>query len=196
MNSTKANTLRRARTLALLTTVAFSALAQTTHQIDVNRGTVVYAAGNDLTVKMEDGMVRHFVVPADYKLSVDGKQVSVQDLTPGTKLTQTITTTTQDQLVSDVRTVDLKVLEVKAPYLTIATGDKIKHLRVPEGTRFTVNGKEMMLADLKADMRIKGTVVTTVPTTTVSQGRKVTGTVRTPNVVGVLLIEQTPDTAK
>lgn len=139
---------------------------------------------------MEDGTVRHFVVPADYKLSVDSKEVSVQDLKPGTRLTQTITTTTEDQLVSEVRTVDVKVLEVKPPYLTIASGDKIKHLRVPEGTRFTVNGKEMILADLKEDMQIKGTVVTTVPMTSVSQARTVTGTVQTPVIVGVLLIEQ------
>jgi len=145
---------------------------------------------------MEDGTVKHFVVPADYKLSVDGKEVSVQDLKPGTRLTQTITTTTDEQLVSEVRTVDLKVLEVKPPYLTIASDDKIKHLRVPEGTKFTVNGKEMMLSDLKENMRIKGTVVTTVPTTTVSQGRRVTGTVDTPVIVGVLLIEQTAPTER
>ena len=176
----------------MLSTLSVGTWAETTHQIDVNRGTVVYAMGNDLTVKMEDGTVRHFVVPADYRLSVDGKDMSVQNLKAGTRLTQTITTTTEDQLVSEVRTVDLKVLEVKPPYLTIASADKIKHLRVPEGTRFTVNGKKFMLTDLKADMRIKGTVVTTVPTTSVSQGRRVTGTVKTPVIVGVLLIEQTP----
>jgi hypothetical protein len=190
MNRITPNTFRRAWTLALLSTFAVGAEAQTTHQIDVNRGTVVYVAGNDLTVKMEDGTVKHFVVPAHYSLSVDGKDVMVQDLKPGTKLTQTITTTTEDQLVSEVRTVDVKVLESKPPYLTIASGDKIKHLRVPEGTKFTVDGKEMMLADLKADMQIKGTVVTTVPTTSVSQGKRVIGTVRTPVIVGVLLIEQ------
>jgi len=189
MNRITANTFRSAWTLALLSTLSVGTWAQTSHQIDVNRGTVIYAAGNDLTVKMEDGMVRQFVVPADYKLSVDGKEVRVQDLKPGTKLTQTITTTTEDQLVSEVRTVDIKVLEVKPPYLTIASGDKIKYLRVPEGTRFTVNGKQMMLADLKQDMQIKGTVITTVPMTTVSQGRRVTGTVQTPVMVGVLLIE-------
>jgi len=191
MNTIARKTFRRAWTLALLSTLSVGAWAQTTHQVEVNRGTVLYAAGNDLTVKMEDGMIRHFVVPADYKLSVDGKTMSVQDLKPGTMLTQTITTTTEDQLVSEVRTVDVKVMEVKPPYLTIASGDKIKHLRVPDGTKFTVNGKEMMLADIKQGMRVKGTVVTTVPTTTVSQGRRVTGTVQTPVIVGVLLIEQT-----
>jgi hypothetical protein len=192
MNGITANSFRRACTLALLSSLSVGAWAQTTHQVDVNRGTVVYAAGNDLTVKMEDGAVKHFVVPADYKLSVDGKMISVQDLRPGTKLTQTIVTTTEEQMVSEIRTVDVKVLEVKPPFLTIASGDKIKHLRVPEGTRFTVNGKEMMLTDLKAEMQVKGTVVTTVPTTSVSQRRRVAGTVATPVIVGVLLIERAP----
>ena len=89
---------------------------------------------------------------------------------------------------------DVKVLEAKPPFLTIASGDKIKHLRVPEGTTFTVDGKEMTLADLREGMRVKGTVVTTVPTTVVSSSSRVSGhtppkLVATPVLVGVLLIE-------
>ena len=117
MNSIAANTFWRGCTVALLSTLSIGAWAQTTRQVDVNRGTVVYASGNDLTVKMEDGTVKHFVVPSNYKLSVDGKEVSVQDLRPGTKLTQTITTTTEEQLVTEVRTVDVKVVEAKPPNL-------------------------------------------------------------------------------
>ena len=133
MNRLTANTFSRAWTVALLSSLSVGAWAQTTHDVQVNRGTVVYAVGNDLTVKMEDGTVKHFVVPADYKLSVDGKMTSVQDLKPGTRLTQAIVTTTEEQMVSEIRTVDVKVLEVKPPFLTIASGDKIRHLRVPEG---------------------------------------------------------------
>ena len=194
MNRITANTFWRGCTLALLSTLSIGVWAQTAYQIEVNRGTVVYASGNDLTVKMEDGTLKHLVVPSDYKLSVDGKEVSVHDLKPGTKLTQTITTTAEEQLVTEVRTVDVKVLEAKPPRLTIASGDKIKHLRVPEGTTFTVDGKEMTLADLREGMRVKGTVVTTVPTTVMSRAKKVTGQapkpVATPVLVGVLLIEQ------
>ena len=51
MNKITANIFRTAWTLALLSTLSVGAWAQTTHQIDVNRGTVVYAAGNDLTLK-------------------------------------------------------------------------------------------------------------------------------------------------
>ena len=175
MNRIMANIFWGGCALVLLSLLSIGASAQTTHQIDVNRGTVVYAAGNDLIVKMEDGTIRHFVVPSDYRLTVDGKKVGVQDLKPGTELTQTITTSTEEELVTDVRTVDAKVLEAKPPYLTIATGNKIKHLKVPEGTKFTVNGKDMTLADLRPDMQIKGTVVTTIPTSVTTRSRTVTG---------------------
>jgi hypothetical protein len=198
MNRSTTNTFWRACTLAVLATLSIGAWAQTTYQVDVNQGTVVYVSGTDLTVKMEDGTLKHFVVPSDSKLSVDGKVISVQDLRPGTKLTQTITTLTEEQLVTEVRTVDVKVVEAKAPFLTISSGNTIKHLRVPEGTRFTVNGKEITLADLREGMRVKGTVVTTVPTTMVSRAKNVSGhdptrpkPVATPVLVGVLLIEQT-----
>ena len=109
MNRIAANTFWRGCTLALLSTLSIGVWAQTAHQIEVNRGTVVYASGNDLTVKMEDGTLKHLVVPSDYRLSVDGKQVSVHDLKPGTKLTQTITSIAEEQLVTEVRTVDAKV---------------------------------------------------------------------------------------
>jgi hypothetical protein len=155
---------------------------------------VVYTSGNDLVVRMDDDSLKHFVVPPDSKFMVDGKEVGVQDLQAGTKLTQTITTTNQEELVTNVRTVDVKVLEVKPPHLTVASGDKIKYFKVPEGTRFTINGKEMMLSDLREGMHVKGTVVTTVPKTVAVQTKKVTGqgpaTVPTPTLIGVLLIEE------
>ena len=98
MDRIGANTFLTRCTFALLSTLSIGAWAQTTHQVDVNRGTVVYVSGNDLVVKMEDGNLKHFVVPSDYKLTVDGKPVYVQDLKPGTKLTQTITTTTEERV--------------------------------------------------------------------------------------------------
>ncbi len=202
MNRNTANTFSGACAVALLSTFSVGAWAQTTHQIDVNRGIVTYASGNDLIVKMEDGNIKRVVTPADHKLTVDGKEVAVRDLKPGTRLTQTITTTTEEQMVTNVRTVDAKVIEAKPdakpPSLTIVMGDTIKHIKVPEGTKFTINGKEMTLADLREGMQVKGTVVTAVPTTVVSRTRSVTGQappppkpVATPVLIGVLLIEET-----
>jgi hypothetical protein len=183
--------------LALLFTLSITAWAQAARQIEVRRGTVVYVSGNDLVVRMEDGQLRDFVVPSDSKFTVDGKDLGLQDLTPGTKLTQTITVTTEQRMVTDVRNVDAKVLEVKPPYLTVMTGDKEKYVRVPEGTRFTIDGKEMKLSDLRAGMQVKGTLVTAVPTTVAVRKTTVTGQapkpVETPQLVGVLLILEADD---
>ena len=59
MNRIATNTFWRGCMLALLATISIGSWAQTTHQFDVNRGTVVYASGNDLIVRMEDGTIRH-----------------------------------------------------------------------------------------------------------------------------------------
>jgi len=42
-------------------------------QVDVREGTVIYTMGNDLVVKMQDGSVKHFAVPADQNFDIDGK---------------------------------------------------------------------------------------------------------------------------
>lgn len=192
MNRFAAKKLFRGCTVLVLSTLTVSAWAQT-RQVEVKRAKVVYVSGNDLVVKAEDGKVRHFVVPADFKFTVDGKQVATSDLTPGTELTQTITTTSEEKVVTNVRTVDAKVVEARPPYLTLVTGDTTKHFKVPEGTKFTVNGKEMKLTDLREGMRLKGTVVSTTPTTVVSRTRNVTGqsaSVDTPAIIGVILFEE------
>jgi hypothetical protein len=60
-----------------------------------------------------------------------------------------------------------------------------------------VNGKEMKLADLRADMPLKGTVVTAVPTTVVVRQTAVTGQapkpVDAPALVEALLILEQDD---
>ena len=58
-------------------------------------GEVVYVEGNNLVVKMANGEVRTFSnVPDSRKALIDGKEVGVRDLKPGTKLTATISKTT------------------------------------------------------------------------------------------------------
>ena len=83
-------------------------LGQTSEKVDVKKGKVVYVSGNDLVVKLQDGQVKHVVVPKDYRFNIDGKNVGVDALAPGTELTQTITTTTKSTTVSDVKKIDAK----------------------------------------------------------------------------------------
>jgi len=162
-------------------------------QVDVRQGTVLYVAGNHLVVKMQDGQVKHLEIPDDQTFDIDGKQVKVRDLKSGTRLMQVVTTTTKDVTVNNIRTVDLKVIQVIPPHLNVQLSDGTqKVLLVPEGTTFEIDGKTMKLTDLRADMRVKSTVITKTPGTEVSQSKSVAGVapVEIPTVIGVVLIDE------
>jgi hypothetical protein len=161
--------------------------------VDVRQGTVLYVAGNHLAVKMQDGQVKEFEIPDNETFDIDGKQVKVSELKPGTRLTKVVTTTTQDATVSSIRTVDLKVIQVMPPDLNVQYADGTQKLvRVPEGTTFDIDGKTMKLTDLREGMRVKGTVVTKTPQTVVSESKTVSGVapIEIPTASGALLIEE------
>jgi hypothetical protein len=161
--------------------------------VDVRQGTVVHSVGNNLVVKLQDGSVQHFVIPEDQTFDVDGKQVKTNDLKPGTRLMQVITTTTKDITVSNIRNVDLRVIQVIPPHLNVQLSDGTqKVLTVPDGTVFEIDGKNMKLAELREGMRIKGTVVTKTPQTVVSADKRTAGVapVEIPTVIGIVLIDE------
>jgi LPXTG-motif cell wall-anchored protein len=149
---------------------------------------------------MDDGTVKHLVVPDSATADVDGKTLTVHDLKPGMHLTKTITTTTTNDTVKSVRVVKGKVWMVNAPYVivTLANGQN-KQYKVPDGMKFDVGGEQKTVFDLKKGMNLTATIVTTTPTTTVSSQSNVTGTApvvaaapkpATPPQQGALLIEE------
>lgn len=162
---------------ALSTCLTPAISAQTTTQTEVKSGTVVYVSGNDLVVKADDGTVKHFVVPDSTTFNVDGQQLSVHDLKAGTRLTRTITTTSKSEDVRNVKVIKGKVWMVNAPYLivTLENGQN-KQFKVPDGMKFNVNGQQVSVFHLKKGMNLTATVVTTTPTTMVSEQRDISGT--------------------
>ncbi|MCI0540925.1 MAG: hypothetical protein L0Z50_37465 [Verrucomicrobiales bacterium] len=183
---------------------AQTAAAQTgpaTVQTEVRRGEVVYVSGNNLVVRAEDGQVKNFVVPDDFKFNVDGKQLSVYELTPGMRLTQTITTTTTPKTVRSARTITGKVWYANPPksvILTLPDGSN-KQYTVPKGTKFMVDGRESTVFDLRKGMNVSATVITEMPEVDVRRTATVTGQApppvvaeappETPEPAGPLLIE-------
>jgi len=186
---------------ALLCAVSLTAPAQTSQEVQILKGKVVYVSGNDLVVKMQDGAVRHFDVAPGRTFTVDGRDMTVSDLKPGMELTATITTTTTEKTVSNVRTVTGKVFQVHAPYVIMTLPDGTnRQVKVPDGTKFNIDGQEKTVFELKPGMKFSATVVTKTPETVVSRNVGVTGTappppapvrpVETPPMVGVLLVEE------
>jgi LPXTG-motif cell wall-anchored protein len=143
----------------------------------VRNGTVIYVSGNELVVRLSDGVVEHFVVPESEVFTVDGKSMTIRDLKPGTHLTQTITTKTTPKTIMTVRTIDGKVWHVNPPSIVILTlpDGTNKQYNVPKDQKFKVNGREETVFELRKGMMVSATVVTESPMTEVSQSKGVTG---------------------
>jgi len=151
--------------------------------VKVETGEVVYVSGNDLIVKTDDGMLRHFPnVPDDKTVTVGGKELTIHDLKPGMKLQRTTVTTTTPRMITTVKTVTGKVWSVSPPnsvILTLADG-KNQSFHIPKGQKFIVNGQETDAWGLKEGMNISATAVTETPETVVSQKVVRTGTMPSP----------------
>jgi LPXTG-motif cell wall-anchored protein len=164
------------------------------YETAVKSGTVIYVSGNDLLVKLSDGVVEHFVVPDSATFTVDGKQMTLHELKPGTHLTQAITTKTTPTMITTVRTIDGKVWHVNPPtyvILTLPDGTN-KEYRVPKDQVFNVSGTQETIFQLKKGMTVSATVVKEEPVTEVSQHKTVTGVLpkpQVPDTVAVLLVE-------
>lgn len=165
---------------------------QPSFDTQVKNAEIVYVEGNDLVLKLENGRVEHLIVPDSDRFSIDGKQVSVHELVPGTKLTQTITTTTTPRYVNAVRTIEGKVWHVNAPKSVILTLPDNQHqvFNVPNHAKFTIDGKEKTVFDLRKGMKIKATVVTDEEHTLIESSKVAFGQaprITMPTTTGVLL---------
>jgi LPXTG-motif cell wall-anchored protein len=162
-------------------------------------GTVVYVSGNELVVKGVNGEVKHLIIPEGETFDVEGKQLTVHQLTPGTHLTRTITTTTTPTTIRTVRTIEGKVWHANPPSMVILTlpDGTNKQYKIPKGQMFMIDGKQQSAFHLKKGMMVSATVVTEEPVTHVSQSQAVTGVApEMPDKVDVLLVESSQQPAQ
>jgi LPXTG-motif cell wall-anchored protein len=169
---------------------------QATVTTEVKSAEVVYVSGNDVVVRMDDGQIKHVVVPDDKTITVDGKEVTVHDLQPGMHVTKTITTTATPKTITTIRTVKGKVWYVNPPSTIIVTlpDGTNKQYIVPKGQKFEMNGAMHDLFDIKKGDVISAIAITETPETEVSARSHATGTLPppppTPPAEAVLLIEE------
>jgi LPXTG-motif cell wall-anchored protein len=163
---------------------------------EVRNAEVAYVEGNDLVLKLESGKVEHLVVPDSDTFTIDGKDVSVHELTAGTKLTQTITTSTAPRYVNTVRTLKGKVWHVNpvGSSVILSLPDNTNHLyKIPNHAKLVINGQQKSVSDLKKGMQIEVTIVTDDTHTVTEQTKSVAGMapaapIATPAERGLLLI--------
>jgi hypothetical protein len=149
--------------------VAFGVCAQDTttttvrhgvksYETEVKNAEVVYVEGNDLVLKLGSGKIEHLSVPDSDKFTINGSEVTVNELTPGTKLTQTITTTTAPRYVTTVRTLKGTVWHVNAhsSSVILRLPNDTNHIyRIPSHAKVMVAGKQKTVFDLKTGMKLE-----------------------------------------
>jgi len=156
--------------LAMTLLIAGAASAQTTSATqtsEVIKFEVISVDGNTLVVKDHTG-AREVTVPDDFRFTVDGKPMSVHELTPGMKGTAQVTTTTvvRPVTVTTVKkgTVVKRVRD--AVYVKLEDGSTRKFTKSEleqRGIKIIMEGKPVRLADLKGGDMLTATIITSAP---------------------------------
>ncbi len=135
------------------------AWAQMELETEVRRGTVLYAKGNSVMVREPSGDML-YTVPEDFRVHVDGREVPVAQLKPGTELIATITTVTRPRTVQTTQVIIGTVWEVVGNTLmvTLESGERRQSV-VPAGFKFIVNGEEISVSELKRGMELRATII-------------------------------------
>lgn len=149
--------------LAVLAVVALTftvtAQAQALVKQEITNGTVVNVGDNFLVVKLADGTVKGYDVPAGFMFDQGGTQVPLSALKPGQVITASITTT--EPLTEQVEEVtDATVVKTIHRNLLVKMADgTYRTYDVPKGYRFAVDGKELSVFQLQPGMKLSTTIV-------------------------------------
>jgi hypothetical protein len=145
----------------------------TTEQLS---GTVVAVDGNNLVVRMSSGGFRTFAVPESRKFIVDGKELSVHDLQPGTRLTATVTTTTTPitERTTTVGSGKVWYVSGNTVILTLPNNEN-RAYKVKDTYRFNVNGQQASVHDLRKGMIVNAEKIVEEPKSEIASNTVVTG---------------------
>jgi len=162
--------------VVLLFGAGIATAQQTTYEIKA--GTVLHVYGNNLVVKMSDGTVKEFDVPEGFTFDIDGKQVPVGDLKPGTKLASVVTTTETPHEVQVTEFRSGTVVKVVGTTLIVRTADgEIRRLQnVARDQRFEVGGKQLRVEELREGMKLRAKIVSTKSVVITEEDVMVAGT--------------------
>jgi hypothetical protein len=142
------------------------------------RGEVVAVGPNWLVAKMvPEGDYRYFDVRPGAVATIEGVKKSLSQLRLGTMLTAAVTTK-ETQLVNRTTTITKGRLLWSTPktiFVSLENGEN-RQYAVPPGFKFTVEGKQLGVEELRAGMILTGTNVTEEPVTLITEETVVYGT--------------------
>ncbi|MBD3854441.1 MAG: LPXTG cell wall anchor domain-containing protein, partial [Acidobacteria bacterium] len=121
---------------------------------------------------------KEFDVPEGFTFNIDGKQVPVGDLKPGTMLTSAIKTTETPHEVEVTEFKSGTVLKVAGTTLMVRMADgEVRRLsNVSRDQRFEVDGKELRVEQLREGMKLRAKIVSTHSVVVTDTDRMVAGT--------------------
>jgi hypothetical protein len=158
--------------LALCLIASTAAAQQQTTSTEVKRFEVVSVDGNKVVVKGEQG-AQEITVPDDFRLIVEGKQVSVYELKPGMKGTATITTKTTVTPVSVTEVRNGEVFRVMGNSIIVRGPNGLQQFTEGDvekrGIKVIKNGRPVAFSDLHTGDRLSATIVTEGPPKVVTE---------------------------
>jgi hypothetical protein len=139
---------------------------------EVRQFEIVSVDGNKVVVKGQKG-AQEITVPDDFRLSVDGKPVTVRELKPGMKGTATITTTTTVTPVHVTEVRNGKVMQ-KVGNSIIVRGPKGMQMfsegdATKRGIKIMRDGQPIAFTDLNVGDTLTATIITEAPPKVMTQ---------------------------
>jgi flagellar hook assembly protein FlgD len=141
--------------------------AQTKTTTDVRKFEIIAVDGNNLVVRNESG-THEYVVPDDFRFTVDGRKVSVKELKPGMKGTATVATKTTT--ITPVTVTEIKegtVVSATTYTVNVRTSEGVRRFTQSElddrGVQILKDGRNIRIRDLRQGDQITATIISKAP---------------------------------
>lgn len=160
--------------LATFLTLPFTGAihAQTTSTSDVRNFEIIAVDGNNLVVRNETG-THTYSVPDDFRFTVDGRKLAVQELKPGMKGTAVVTTKTTLVPVTVTEIKTGTVVSATNHTVTVRTPDGVRRFMQSElderGVQILKDGRVIYIRDLRQGDQITATIFSKAPPTTLTE---------------------------
>ena len=151
--------------VALLVLLARTSWAQqtTASVTELKNFEIVAVDGHNVVIKDAQG-AREITVPPDFKMTVDGKEVGVDQLKPGMKGTATITTTVTSTPVYLTQVRDAEVISATGNSVTVRTANGYRMFGPGDVKKRNAtimrDGKPIDFADIQAGDHLTAVIIT------------------------------------